>query len=285
MLADIASLRIMTRLWRALSAPLRLPLTHRNLFTQLLVRDVRARYQGSLLGILWLFIVPLAMLAVYYFVFGHIFNARWPAGEGADGQTLPFALTVFAGLTVFNVVADCWSRAPGLMTDNSVYVTKIVFPVDLLPLTVMGSALCSFAASFLMFTIFYICVEGVPFASWIYFPLLLLPLIFFVSGVSWILAALGVYLRDLRQIVPVLITALMFLSPIFYPLSSVSEPVRALLLLNPLAYILEESKHVLLSAEALHWGTWLRYLGFSYLICAGGHYAFEKLRRGFADVL
>ena len=273
------------RLWQILSAPMRLPLRHRALFAQLLLRDVRARYQGSVLGILWIFIVPLSMLAVYSFVFGDIFNARWPNGSGADGQTLPFALTVFAGLTIFNIVAECWGRAPGLLTDNSVYVTKIVFPVDLLPLTVLGSTLVSFAAGFLMFTLFYLWTEGLPFTTWIYFPLLLLPLVFFVSGVTWILAALGVYLRDLRQIVPVVITALMFLSPVFYPLSSVPQPWHSLMLASPLAYVLEESKHVLLSAQPLHWNVWLRYLVFSYLICAGGHTVFQKLRRGFADVI
>ena len=248
----------------------------------LIRRDVLGRYRGSLLGILWSFFNPILMLAVYTFVFSNVFKTKWTGGGDSTGE---FALTLFAGLLVFNFFSECMNRAPGVVLYNANYVKKVVFPLEILPVVATGSALFHALISTAVWLIFYMILSGVPKVTVLLFPIVLLPLILLVLGVSWLLASLGVYLRDVAQVIGILTTALMFLSPLFYPLSSMPQSYQTWFRLNPLTSAIEQTRDVLVLgrvpditniAEHVLIGALLTWIGFAW---------FQKTRKGFADVL
>ena len=175
------------------------------------------------MGLLWSFFNPVLMLAVYTFVFSVVFKARWAGGS--DSKT-EFALVLFAGLLVFNLFAECVNRAPGLILSNVNYVKKVIFPLEILPVVALGSAGFHFLISLVVWSIFYLLFFGIPPATILLLPLILIPLVLITLGISWLLASLGVYLRDVSQIIGVVTTVLMFLSPIFYPIVALPEEYR-----------------------------------------------------------
>lgn len=177
-------------------------------------REVVGRYRGSILGLFWSFFNPLLMLVVYTFVFSEIFKARW--GGGGDSKT-EFALVLFAGLIVFNLFAECANRAPGLILSNPNYVKKIVFPLEILPFVGLLAALYHALISLIVWLVAYVVLYGVPHITVLYLPLVIGPFCLFIMGFTWLLASLGVYLRDVSQFIGVLTSVLMFISPIFYP--------------------------------------------------------------------
>jgi len=245
-------------------------------------REILGRYQGSVLGLFWSFFNPLFMLAIYTFVFSVVFNARW--GTGNDSRT-EFALLLFAGLIVFNIFAECVTRAPTLITGHVGYVKKVVYPLEILPFVIMMSALFHGLVSLLVWSAAYLVLFGLPPLTALYLPIVLLPFLFFIMGLSWALAALGVFLRDIAQFVVSLTSMLMFLSPIFYPMSALPENFRQIVLLNPLAIVIEMVRGVLYFGHqpdfvmlAMYWVAALlsAWLGFA---------LFQKMRKGFADVL
>lgn len=255
---------------------------NRGLIRNLIKREVIGRYRGSMLGILWSFFNPVFMLTVYTFVFSMVFKARWNGGVDSKSD---FALLLFAGLIVFNLFAECFNRAPSLVLANANYVKKVVFPLEILPWVSVGSALFHTLISIAVWSLFYVLTAGMPQLSLLLFPLVLLPLALLTLGVSWALAALGVYLRDVAQLAGLLTTVLMFLSPIFYPLEALPEQYRPWLELNPLAPAIAHMRDV------LYWGTVPGLLGYGvYLLVCGavawlGFAWFQKTRKGFADVL
>jgi lipopolysaccharide transport system permease protein len=202
---------------------------NRGLINALIQREVVGRYRGSFMGILWSFFNPVFMLAVYTFVFSVVFKARWSGG--GDSKT-EFALVLFAGMIVFSLFSECVNRAPNLILSNANYVKKVVFPLEILPIVNIGAALFHLLISLIVWLIFYIIFFGIPQLTLLLFPVVLLPLILFTLGISWILASLGVYLRDVGQIVGVITTALMFLSPIFYPVTALPKEYQILLHLH-----------------------------------------------------
>ena len=255
---------------------------NRTLVQAMIKREVVGRYRGSILGLFWSFFNPILMLAVFTFVFSVVFKARWNAGSDSKVE---FALVVFAGLIVFNLFAECINRAPGLILSNVNYVKKVVFPLEILPWVSLGSALFHAVISLVVWTIAYVLLYGALHLTVLLLPLVFLSLLLLIMGFSWFLASLGVYLRDVSQFITILTTVLMFLSPIFYPVTALPESYRALLLLNPLTPALEHTRDV------LYWGKWpdpiilggyfLIVLLFAWL----GFAWFQKTRRGFADVL
>lgn len=254
----------------------------RQLISTLVRREVAARYQGSLLGNLWALITPLLMLAVYTFIFSVVFNARWSGGGESKAE---FALVLFAGLMVFNCFAECFNRAPRLILDNANYVKKVVFPLETLPWVSLGAAVVNLCISIGVWLVFYILVYGLPHLTVLLLPLVLLPLLLLSVGVSWALAALGVYLRDLAQLVGVLSTMLMFLSPIFYPVEALPESYRSVLNINPLTPIIAQVRDVLYWGKLPAWDYYALTLLASSLVAWGGFVLFQKTRKGFADVL
>lgn len=255
---------------------------HRTLVHAAARREVLGRYRGSALGLLWSFFNPLLMLAVYTFVFSEVFKARWSGGSESKTE---FALVLFAGLIVFNVFAECITRAPSLIVSNSNYVKKVVFPLEILPLVGLLSALYHALISLGVWLTAYLVLFGAPHATALLLPFLLLPFALFIMGLSWALASLGAFLRDVSQFIGIVVTALMFLSPIFYPASALPEGYRRLLYFNPLTPVIEMTRDV------LYWGTLPEFsmLGF-YWLATGivawlGFAWFQKTRTGFADVL
>jgi len=245
-------------------------------------REVLGRYRGSIMGILWSFFTPLLMLAVYTFVFGEIFKARWSAGSESRTE---FALVLFAGLIVFNLFAECVNRAPGLVLANVNYVKKVVFPLEILPWVTLGTALFHGAVSLCVWLLAHAILFGTLHATTLYLPLILAPFVLFIAGTSWMLASLGVYLRDISQFIGILTTVMMFLSPIFYPATALPESYRHLLYLNPLTPVIEQTRDVLFWGKppdfpmlAIYWiaAAIIAWLGFAW---------FQKTRKGFADVL
>lgn len=263
-------------------APFRIAWQHHRLIRRLAKREVDARYRGSLLGIVWAVLNPLLMLVVYTFIFTTVFQARWGAAEGGSGE---FALLLFSGLILFNIFADCINRAPGLLLENVSYIKKVVFPLEILPVVGLAVALFNAALGFLILAVFHLAVLGLPPPTALLLPMVLLPLCLTTLGISWFLASAGVFLRDIRQIVGVVVTVLMFMSPIFYPISALPEQFRALIHLNPLTTVLEQSK------DLLFWGRIPDPLDWALATLAGwacawlGYLWFMKTRRGFADVV
>ncbi len=255
---------------------------HRDLVWQLTRREVLGRYRGSLLGIAWAVGNPLLMLAVYTLVFGYIFRARWGAGVDTTGE---FALVLFCGLTVFGLFAEVVTRAPALVLGNPAYVKKIRFPLDCLPWVLLGAALFHTLASLGVLLLAQLLLRGVLPATALLLPLVLLPLLLDTLGLAWLLASLGVYLRDIGHVVNALVTVLLFVSPVFYPVDTLPDGLRALVLLNPLAAVLESARAVLL------WQQWPDVPLLAVHTLAGlavawlGWLWFDRTRSGFADVL
>ena len=255
---------------------------NRQLLVTLTKREIFGRYRGSMLGILWSFFQPVFMLAVYTFVFSVVFKARWGEGTGSKAE---FALILFAGLLVFNFFAESINRMPSLILSHANYVKKIVFPLEILPWVILGSSLFHTLVSFIVWILFYLLFSGLPHATVCLFPLILLPLLFMTLGLSWFFASLGVYLRDVGQIMGILTTVLMFLTPIFYPLSALPDQYRGWLHVNPLAFIVEQMRNVLLWNKSPNWILFGLFSAFSFFIAWLGFAWFQKTRKGFADVL
>lgn len=252
---------------------------HRYLLGQLVKRDVLLRYRGAMFGVVWIFLSPLVMLAIFAFVFGHIFQSRWP--QQTEG--MPFWLMLYAGLIVFNVFGEAVSRAPGAVRGFPAYVKKIVFPVQILPLVPLGSALVHAAFNFLVFLLALIWV-GQFSAGILLLPLLLIPVLLLASGFSWFLAAWGVFIKDMTQIVPLFVQMLLFLSPVFYPVSAVPAFLRPIYELNPISAVIEAARSTMLGLP-IPWLSWSVTLGFGALTAYLGYQFFQHARDEFADAL
>jgi len=255
---------------------------HRYLIWQMTKRDVIGRYRGSVMGLFWSFFNPLLLLAVYTFVFSVVFQARW----GVDtGNKMNFAVVLFSGLIVHAFFADCINRAPGLILSNVNYVKKVVFPLEILPWIAMGSALFHAGMSLLVLLGFIAWTNGGFHWTVIFLPVVLSPLLLLTMGASWFLASFGVFVRDVGQAMGLVTMALMFLSPIFYPISSLPEAYRGYLYLNPLTFMIGQTRAVLLMGNLPNWAGLGLYLLISLLVAWLGLFWFQKTRKGFADVL
>ncbi|MGR8978629.1 MAG: ABC transporter permease [Gammaproteobacteria bacterium] len=255
---------------------------HRSLVKAMIQREVIGRYRGSIMGILWSFFNPVLMLAVYTFVFSVVFKARWQTGS--DSKT-EFALVLFAGLIMFNLFSECINRAPRLILSNVNYVKKVIFPLEILPWVALGSAIFHASISLGVWLIAYLLLFGIPHVTVLLLPLVSLPLPLFIMGLTWGLASLGVYLRDVSQFIGIITTVLMFLSPIFYPASALPEKYRIFLLLNPLTPAVEQARDVLFWGKIPDMTILSIHIVFSALFAWLGFAWFQKTRRGFADVL
>ncbi|MBI5591186.1 MAG: ABC transporter permease [Deltaproteobacteria bacterium] len=255
---------------------------YRGLICQLIRRDIEIRYRGSVMGLLWSMLNPILMLSVYTFAFGYMLKSRW--GEGVESQT-DFAIILFAGLIVHGWFAECLNRAPGLILGNVNYVKKVIFPLEILPWVAMGSALFHTAVSLTVLIVFFAMVHFYIQWTLIFLPLIFLPLLFLIMGFSWMLAAIGVYLRDVGQSIVIVTVVLMFLGPIFYPLTRLPENYRWLFYLNPLTVIVEQTRAVAIWGDTPGWTQLAIYYGASLGIAWAGLVVFQKLRKGFADVI
>ena len=256
---------------------------YRDLLKQLAKQNISGRYKGSGLGRIWSVVTPLFMLSIYTFVFSVIFKARW--GADIENSQAAFALTLFCGLAVYNIFSESISTSASIIPSNANYVKKVVFPLEILPINMVITALFFgliwFIILFAGIGIFLhkICITAIC------FPLILIPLLLFTLGLSWFIASLGVYIRDVTHFIGIALQALFFMTPIFYPVKMVPEKFRIILRLNPLSTIIQEMRNVVLYNI---WPDWhmlgIIFIG-SLVVFQLGYAWFMKTKRGFADVL
>jgi len=256
---------------------------NRQLIVQMTRREVMGRYKGSVLGLAWSFFNPVFMLVVYTFVFSVIFKSRW--GVGSEESKTQFAVVLFVGMIVHGLFAEVLNRAPGLILSNVNYVKKVVFPLEILPVIVMGATLFHSLISLGVLLTTFALFNGYLQWTAIFTPLVLLPLVIFTLGLAWMLASLGAYLRDVGQTIGIFTMVMLFLSPVFYPVTALPEEFRPWLMANPLTFIIEQAREVLIWGHLPNWMG----LGVYTLVAAGiawaGYAWFQKTRKGFADVL
>ena len=256
---------------------------HRMLWWHLTQREVVGRYRGSALGLGWAFITPLLMLAVYTLVFSQVFKARWGGLEEAG--PMGFAVNLFAGLIVFNLFTECVSRAPDLILQNPNYVKKVVFPLELLAAVAVAGACVHLLASFAILIVAELMAFHYVPLTILWVPFVWLPLILLSLACCWILSAAGVFIRDLGQLVRIGLNMLIFLSPIFFPLSALPEKWRPIIAINPLALIIEQTRHVIVQGIPPS----LAYIAFATMAttlgCELAFRVFSRAKRSFADVI
>ncbi|HUN01730.1 MAG TPA: ABC transporter permease [Niabella sp.] len=256
---------------------------YRYLTLQMIKREIANRYRGSVFSFAWSVINPLLMLAVYTFVFSVVFQARWQTGE--NESRIDFAITLFAGLIIFNLFAEVVNKSPSLILTNVNLVKKVVFPLEILPLVSIGAVgFQSLVSLMVLLTTMIIFKSYVPWTI-VYLPLILIPLLLLSLGISWFLAAITVYVRDVAHVTSIFTTILLFTSAIFYPISRLPENYQTIIMLNPLAILIQEGRQVLIFGQPPDWGLLGIMLMVGLFIATGGYVWFKKARKGFADVL
>jgi lipopolysaccharide transport system permease protein len=256
---------------------------HRYLLKTMIWREIHGRYRSSLLGVLWSFITPLLMLTIYTFVFTVVFQARWNI-EAEQGKAT-FALVLFVGLIIHGLIAEVLGRSPGLMYEHGNYVKRVVFPLQVLPLVPCFSALFHFLISSGVLLLAMVLLRHPLHVTLLWLPFVIAPLFPLLAGLAWLLSALGVYVRDISHISGLLVTVLLFVSPIFFPVDALGETFRQLMYFNPLTIIIEQARAVLLWGNAPNFFLLLGYSVVSCCIAWFGYSVFQKARGGFSDVL
>lgn len=262
----------------------RLPIRQRTLLSQLTRRDVEVRYRGSRLGLAWTIINPLFLLAVYTFVFGTIFKGRWPGQD--DQGVIDYALIIFCGLVTMNLFSEPVTRSTTSIVGVPNYVKKVVFPLELIPLSLVGSSIFHFAMSLVVLLLLTVVFAGVPSIAAIGIPLIVAPVALLACGACWILASLGVFVRDLNYVVQLGVQVLLFLTPVFYPADLVPQALRPFLLsLNPMAHAVNNMRQVLLFDGPVNWLIVAAWIVVGYAVAWLGHWWFLRTKGAFADVL
>ena len=256
---------------------------NRQLIWQMTKREVVGRYRGSIMGLAWSFFNPILMLSVYTFVFSVVFKARW--GVGGDQSKADFALLLFVGMIVHGLFAECINRSPESIVSNVNYVKKIIFPLEILPIVALGSSVFHALVSVFVLLVAMLVLDGAMPWTFVMFPIVFLPLVIGTMGAAWFLAAISVYVRDVKQTTSLLTTVLLFISPVFYPISMMPERFQFWMHLNPLTFIIEESRNVIILGDSFEIWTWLMYTGASILVAWLGYWWFQRTRKGFSDVL
>jgi lipopolysaccharide transport system permease protein len=255
---------------------------NRSLVWQMSKREVLGRYRGSVMGLVWSLFHPILMLGVYTFVFGVVFQARW---QEHPGGKIEVASILFAGLIVFSLFAECVNRAPSLILSNVNYVKKAIFPLETLPWVAMGTTIFHAFTSVLVLLLLDLCLHATLHWTVLLFPVVIFPLLILTVGCTWFLASLGVFVRDIGQVVGILTTILMFTCPIFYPASALPRSVGSYIFLNPLTFVVEQTRATLLWGTSPDWCGLGLYFGASVVVAWLGLLWFQKTRKGFADVL
>lgn len=253
-----------------------------DLFWQLLLRDIQASVRGSVLGIAWIVIVPLVLVAIYTFVFGIVLKSAW-ASQTQSKLEVP--LLYFTGLMVFSFFLEIIMRAPEFLRQNKTYVTRMIFPIEILDWVLVGTAAFKLLISLCLLALFLgIALGRVP-SGILLVPIVLLPLIIMVMGLAWIISAIGTYIRDINHALAALGPVLMFMSPIFYSVKQVPEGFVFFYMLNPLSFIIETMRGLIFFDQNIIWSSYFGYCAVALIIFFGGYAFFERVRPGFADVI
>jgi lipopolysaccharide transport system permease protein len=256
--------------------------THRELLWQFTLRNVEVRHKGSHLGLIWSFLNPLLMLGLYVLVFGYIFGGRF--GIRPNETRMDYALGIFLGLTFFHFIAEVLGVSPSIIVGNPNFVKKVVFPLEILPAANVGGAVFHLLISF---ALVFLCMglSGTSLSLGIFWlPVIIIPLVLLGLGLAWVISALGVFFRDIGQVMQFLTTALMWASAVFF--TAQKYPAAwPWLRFNPLLLAID------LTRDAVLWARPLNYHHLAYLYLTGfaachlGHLAFRRMKPAFADVL
>jgi lipopolysaccharide transport system permease protein len=254
---------------------------HRNLIAMMVRRDSFGKYKGSLLGILWPMINPIGHLILYTFLFCVILKVKL----GGDGSTSNFALYLMAGLLPWGAFSEALSRSSVCILEHPNYVKRVIFPLQVLPVITVLSTLVTEAMAFL------ILVAGVAlYSHHVHLTLLFLPLVcvsqlLLTTGICWFLAALGVYIRDIRHMMALALAAWMYATPIVYPATSLPQNFKFLLWLNPMAGIVLDYRRVVLQGLPPDWNHYFSYTLVGVVAFFIGFKFFQKTKKSFADVM
>lgn len=263
---------IVANLWR-----------HRDLAWQFTLREVQIRHKGSRLGVIWALLNPLSMLVLYAFVFRVLFKSGF--GLFPKETNFDYTLELFLGLSMFHVFAETLSWAPSLIVSNPNFVKKVVFPLEVLPVAKIGDTTFHLVVSLCLVLVG--SAFGTSGLSWslLWLPVLVLPLLVLALGMAWAFAALGVFVRDISQVIGFVATAVMFGSAVMYPPQMIPAPIYEFLRFNPLLQLVDVSRHVIFGHQPVDWMK----LGYVYacavLALLAGHVFFSLLRRSFAEVI
>jgi len=254
---------------------------NRELLGRLAKRAVENKHKGTFLGLSWYIGSPLVMLTIYTYVFTSIFKSRWPGSE----STLQYALNIFAGLIVFNMFAECMSGSTTVITSNKNYVTKVIFPIEVLSTVIVGTALWQGAISAFILVAANMAMNGQIHLTSIYLPIIWMPAILVCMAIGWLGAAIGVYLKDIEQLINIMISILMFTSAVFFPISYIPSTIRVIVACNPIAWTIDQTRNIILEGKTPNTIGLLIWLLVGHLLCELTYKFFKLAKRGFADVL
>lgn len=257
--------------------------SYRYLILQMTKREVIGRYRGSIMGLSWSFLNPLLMLIVYTFVFSVVFKSRW-SGAGDESRT-QFALILFVGMIIHGFFSEIVNKAPQIILGSTNYVKKVVFPLEILPVISLCGVLFHSLISLLVLTCCFFAFNGFLHWTIVFIPLVFLPLIIFCLGLGWILSSLGVFMRDVGQTTVIVTTIMMFLSPVFFPVTALPLKFQGWIMLNPLTFIIEQARDVFIWGRLPDWKGLMMYTLAAILVTWVGYVFFQRTRKGFADVL
>ncbi|MBC2714661.1 MAG: ABC transporter permease [Desulfobacteraceae bacterium] len=260
---------------------------YRQLLGQSILWEINDRYRGSALGILWAGIIPLVRLAVFTLIFSMLLGGKkvvW----GLDSD-LEVGMMILCGFILFNIFAESIGKAPRLMWINKTYVKNIAFPIEIIPLIGIGVAVVHSMIGMGILIVLELFKSGSVSWTIIFLPLLYLPLVFFVAGISWIIAALGVFYRDVNNLIQSLIQVFFLLSAVIFPLKrfteALSDQLEWVLRLNLLATIIENARRVFMEGHPPDW-FWLNITFISSIgVMMLGYAVFMYYKREFADVI
>ena len=246
-------------------------------------RDLRARYKGNFLGPLWALLTPLVFLFIYTFVFTRIFDMNWKMAANDSGVIGGFPAWLFVGLLTHGMFADALIRSPSLFFEHSQFIKKVVFPFGVLPVMISVTALVNFTIGFAVLSIFMFVSNGS--LSWVITlsPVIFFPLFLYAVGLSFLVSSASVLIRDIAQVMGMGITALLFLSPVFYPASAIPSSVKAVAFCNPLTFAITSLRGLLFEGVFPDFWSVLIYWVFAIVVLIVGWWFFISVKHTFAD--
>ena len=256
---------------------------HRELLWQFTLRNVELRHKGSHLGLVWSILNPLLMLGLYVLVFGYVFGGSY--GVIPQETRFDYALGMLVGLTLFGFTAEALGSSVSVIVANPNFVKRVVFPLQILPIANVGAAVFHLLISLTLVLLGILLLGPGLMPGTLWLPVILLPVILLAMGIAWLFSALGVFFRDIGQIVQFLTNVLMFASAVFYSAQKIPAAAWIYMRFNPVLLAIE------LARDATLWGRPLNYHHLAYLYLAGfaacylGDLAFRRMKPAFADVL
>jgi len=244
-------------------------------------RELLGRYKGSVLGVAWAVLTPVVMIAIFTFIFAGIFGARF----GANDSHWDYALYLFCGLLPWSMFQESLQQSANTIVAHSNLVKRVVFPLETLPAAQVLAALGNQLFATIALLIATIIIRQRLEVTVLWLPVLLIPQLLFTLGASWLIASLGVFLRDITQGITLLLMAWMYLTPIIYPESIVPDRFRLFLNFNPFTALVRSYRRIFLEGAAPDWSGLAYFTAFALVIFVFGYWWFARTRKSFADVI